>query len=233
MAITAAVLYSGIITPSGVNCVTTSITPGANKLLLALFGGRTAVDPAPDSVIDVSGNGLTWDRMAKRQSGARFVECHRTMGASPSAGAVTFALNSSSYVGNQVAAVIEFSGVVTGGTNGSNAVGGTIDDSAASFTTSIAVNIGTAPGASDAAFGGMAVEDDATSVAQDANWDNLARPGSAGNSECILSVDWDLGQDGTATWTWGGNQEAAAVAFWILAAAAAGGILRQMMQHNT
>jgi hypothetical protein len=226
MAITPSVLFSGVCAPSGTTFATTSISPAANALLLAVSAPRFNADPVPP-VIGVTGNGLTWDRIGERGFGPRMLSCHRSMGASPSAGAVTFTeSDASSFFANSIACMIlQFTGVVTSGTNGSGAIDlAGYDDSYANFTTSIALNLaGATPAAGDVTFGCMGTEDDATSVAGDALWANISTAGGPGISECILLSDYDDGQDNSPTWTWGGNQEACAIGFLIKAAAAAAG----------
>ena len=212
--ISAAVLYSGIITPSGSNLVTSSISPGSNRLLVAVMAARFSGAPA-DDIIAVTGNGLTWDRITERQTATtnRMLGVFRSMGASPSAGAVTFAeSDAGSYSGNAVAAVLEFSNVDTSGTNGSGAVdASSISDNIAGSDTTISVTIGSTPGASDVCFAVMMTLNDATSLTSDSNYDTLTTAGPS--DEVQLRADWDAGNDQSVTWTWTVSVPSAAAGF--------------------
>lgn len=91
MAITAANLTSGGDTAAPSTRVSASISPGANRLLIA------TVDWTPDSgaaAPTVTGNGLTWVLISSGEyggaGGGRCLAVFRAMGAAPSAGAVTF-----------------------------------------------------------------------------------------------------------------------------------------------
>ena len=95
----------------------TSWTPASNELVLLAVATRSTV-----SVSSVAGNGLTWVNVLDIQDGQN--QCRlsvwRAMGASPSAGQITATLS-----GTATAVAAEatcFSGIDTGGTNGSAAV---------------------------------------------------------------------------------------------------------------
>jgi hypothetical protein len=99
--------------------VTASWSPGADNLLLCSVSTRGTRLPT-----GVTGNGLTWELVraetdAQNQEG---VAVYRAMsvGSAPSAGAVTVTVSGTA---NSIAAVLsEWSGVDTGGTNGSGAI---------------------------------------------------------------------------------------------------------------
>lgn len=98
---------------------TASITPSANKLILAAITTRhsTACE-----VPTVAGNGLTWVKVADQPDAAgRMTSVWRAMGASPTTGTVTFT-HATNHQG-AVWSVCEISGVDLTGTNGSGAIG--------------------------------------------------------------------------------------------------------------
>lgn len=104
---------------------TASISPGANKLILATVVSRTGITADPNQPT-LSGNGLTWVAIASvvfdnTSSSRRRVTLFRAMGASPSTGAVTIDFGGQT----QTACdwnIEEVSGMDTSGTNGSGAI---------------------------------------------------------------------------------------------------------------
>lgn len=98
-----------------------SYTPTANALLICTVvsnkGSATADTPT------LSGNGLTWVQINTTtfDSGLKRVTMFRAMGASPTTGAVTADFGGVSQTGCHIC-VVEFTGVNTGGSNGSAAV---------------------------------------------------------------------------------------------------------------
>lgn len=100
---------------------TTSISPSADKLILATILSEDSAEPVINSV---SGNGLTWvlvDSSYYVTSGThKKVSVYRAMGSSPSTGALSVTF-SAAQDGCRIV-VEEFGDVDTGGTNGSAAV---------------------------------------------------------------------------------------------------------------
>jgi len=99
------------------NVTLTSWTPVANELVLLFIAQRNeAIAPS------VSGNGLTWVEVANVDNvqGQNGVSVWRAMGSSPSTGSITVTLTGNTFPAFAVAC--RFSGVDTGGTNGSGAV---------------------------------------------------------------------------------------------------------------
>ena len=102
--------------------VTASITPGANKLILAAVSHR---DGTATSAPSLSGNGLTWVQVDTLGYNSVATPLERTtwfraMGASPSAGAVTITHTES--ISNCQWIIFEIDEVDTSGTNGSGAI---------------------------------------------------------------------------------------------------------------
>jgi hypothetical protein len=116
--VTAAVLDEGSATGTISAQATNSVTPSANKLLLLTVVTATVGGAATPS--SVTGNGLTWVAVNDVAAGNVRVTVYRSMGASPSAGAVT--INYGVAQTNVLWQVAQFSNVNTTGTNGSGAV---------------------------------------------------------------------------------------------------------------
>ena len=111
---------------------TASITPTADTLVLAWFVSSIAA--GTPNLPTASGNGLTWVHVATRIHGTRRMTLFRAMGSSPSTGAITFDLASQTADGAQWS-VAEFSGINTGGTNGSGAISHKAVNSSSGATT--------------------------------------------------------------------------------------------------
>ena len=196
MAISYTVLTSGSTTPSGSSFVTPSISPGANKLILAIGAYRVQTDPGNDQTT-VAGNGLTWVRMVDRRDQGlsgwnRVLTIYRAMGASPSSGAVTFTKGTgAAFSGDGAYAILEFDGINTGGTNGSAAVGLVNDNSHSSITFAAQTVFGT-PAVGDVSFAVVSVQD-GTTITGDANWDNIIS--QINSNEISMLIQWDVGQD--------------------------------------
>lgn len=125
---------------------TGSITPTANRLILAAVGSSQAGSGAT-AIPTLSGNGVTWAQIATIQSSdaalGRRVTLFRALHAGPSAGAVTIDFGGVNQ-GRCAWSIVEWSDIDTSGTNGSGAI---VQAVTASDTT------GTAGTATLAAFG--------------------------------------------------------------------------------
>jgi hypothetical protein len=210
-AISFSVLTSGTITPSGTTVTTASVTPGANKLILAIIATRWTSIP-PDDVIAVTGNGLTWVRVQEEQyADSRTIGIYRSLGASPSSGTIVFTESSGdAYSGNACVTILEVSNVDTTGTNGSGAVG-TAATAIQAGGTSLGLTITGTPGVGDVSFGAIGTMDNTTGLTSDALWATINEAGPS--DETLLRSDWDDGQDLSPTWTWSASRPAAAIGF--------------------
>jgi hypothetical protein len=118
MAITSNLLTAFADNVNGSSYATSSISPGSNRLVLAsVYNEDSALPPEPT----LSGNGLTWVSVRTQNDSFRRFTVYRAMGASPSAGAVTIDMGGNLGVGCAWS-IVEFDGVYTGGSNGSDAV---------------------------------------------------------------------------------------------------------------
>ena len=102
-------------TTNATSFATASITPTANRLVLAWVTSRVAAAGIPTA----SGNGLTWVQVATIADGSGGIRLtvFRAMGASPSAGAVTFDFGGVSQT-SCCWSIAEYGSVDTSGTNG-------------------------------------------------------------------------------------------------------------------
>lgn len=127
-AVSCSVLTAGSSTANATSYATASVSPGANRLVLAASAQTRNASSAcaANDVESVTGNGLTWV-LVNRQcfsdgvSPTHTVETWRSMGASPSSGAVTIATGGDTQL-HMAWAIVECDGVDTSGTNGSGAV---------------------------------------------------------------------------------------------------------------
>lgn len=126
-AVSCSVLTQSTSTTNATSFATASVTPTSNALvLLATVATRNSTACADNDVVSVTGNGLTWANINRQCFSSavlpvQTVEIWRTLGASPSSGAVTFDFSGNTQI-NASWAVIECTGVDTSGTNGSGAV---------------------------------------------------------------------------------------------------------------
>lgn len=223
MAIAATSLEGAASASNASSYATGSITPTANRLVLAAVsnfrGGSGAIE-----IPTLTGNGLTWVQVATVQSAnanlGRRVTVFRAMGASPSAGAVTIDFAGATQ-SNCAWSIIEFSDIDTSGTDGSGAV---VQSKTASNTTGTA---GTAD--FDAAFGdavnnatysALTMGGGGTDViTHEAGFTELHEVQPTGEAQRLHSM-WRLAEDQTPAPTWVNSLHWAQVAIEIKAAGA-------------
>lgn len=125
MAVSGSLLTADFDDTDTTSWATASISPGANKLILAAV--VTTRTGASTTVVSASGCGLTWVAVGTplqfdTESTPRSrLSLFRAMGASPSAGAVTFSTGANSHTGARWI-VSEYDGVDTSGADGSGAI---------------------------------------------------------------------------------------------------------------
>lgn len=147
---TASLLTSGSDTTPAGSHSTASIAPGANRLILGVVSGIDGGFASPPNY-NLSGNGLTWVSIGRRTVGILTLQVFRSMGASPSSGAVTIDADITTQQYTQWD-IVEYSDVNTGGTNGSGAVRNIAENGAAS-TTTLTVTLPAFGSAANATFG--------------------------------------------------------------------------------
>lgn len=203
MAVSASLLTASGSTTAGSSVATASVTPTANRLVLAF------IHSSDGAATSVTGNGLTWVQIVT--AGGTNTEpttVYRAMGASPSAGAITFNFGGTQSEFDWV--VVEYDGVDTSGTNGSGAIVQSNQSEDAGTPTSETVTLSsaiTAGNAVAAAFYHHALE------AQTAGGGYTKLGENAAGGADTLAHEWR--EDGTTTpsmsWTTGARCNGVAV----------------------
>lgn len=217
MAIEMTVLTSGTDTVDRTVYTTASITPSANKLIIAVFTGGKLTSHA--TVPTLVGNGLTWVKIqeARMTPFSQFVDVaiYRAMGASPSAG--TLVATWSAQMLRCKWSIVEFSGILTTGTDGEDAVGNVNRSTLQAGVTSLSTTITMVDGTSGAYSCGV----------HDSNG-GISTPGTGMTTihELIgdanrLHAQWRDDNDTSPDESWTGAAEGAFIAFELVAAAAA------------
>lgn len=196
---------------------TASVSPTGNALLLLDVVGANGGGSAPAAPSSVTGNGLTWVQVATTTITDGATETwritrFRAQGASPSSGVITIAHTTApdSAMGW---CLRQYTGVVTTGTNGSDAEVQTVTNTGS----------GTAVSASLAAFGDAGNGADALTVSfgtptvtPEAGWTGLTADTTGGNKR----AQWRDDNDTSPTSTLSGSQPWAMFATEIAAASA-------------
>lgn len=213
MAITQASLTSGSSTANQTSYTTASITPTGSRLVIVSVTNAGDDGVAPT----LSGNGLTWaqiDTQTFDVIGKRLT-VFRSMGASPSTGAITI-----DFAGNTQAgcawSVFEFDGIDTGGTNGSAAVGDT-DKAEVLLATSITLSLSFAS-ASNGACGAFAIDDN-VAMTPDPNFAEIHEVQVNDGADSMTNeTQWIATNETSPSVSWTGNLQGAGIAFEIIAA---------------
>jgi|GEM_PF-5968597 len=236
MAVTPSLLDSGVTNNlAGASGTTTaSVAPTANALVLVSVS--VAYDSTPSgwsgnngtttrNVFTLTGNGLTYVRIGSMQYGdRRCTELFRAMGASPSSGAISIAASNIGGGGavRDIAWIAqEFTGVVTTGSNGEDAVGA-LDDNFTTGATSLALSLAGTPATDDLSFGHIS-EEGAVTVTRETNYTLIANVDASDNVRRLQSIYRDAAADVTPSWSWSGSNSAAALGCLIKAGAGGGG----------
>jgi hypothetical protein len=199
MAIAAAALTGANDTVNNTSFSTASITPTANRLVLALIYNRVWSGTA--SAPTLSGNGLTWVEVANVNTTLpRRLTLFRAMGGSPSTGAVTIDMGGVTHV-HCIWSIVEFSGVDTGGTNGSAAVVQSQVNNA--NATNLTVTLGAFADVLNATYGGFSyTANEAATTGNSGAYTQIHNVNQAENTTSILS-EYLLANDTSvdASWT--------------------------------
>lgn len=220
MAVTAANLAAVSNSTNLSSYSTGSISPGANRLLIATVyngvGSGTANTPT------LTGNGLTWvqeETTVDFETGGtdrdKRITSFRAMGASPSAGAVTADFAGQTQSGC-IIIVDEFDGVDTGGTNGSAAVVQSLSvGSLGSSASSGAVTLAAFGSASNATYGALSHVVDETSTAG-SGFTKLGDVGHGAPTRSLVT-EWKNSNDTSVDASWSTSAKWAGIALEIKA----------------
>ena len=224
-AVACSVLTEGQDSTNAASYATASVSPGADRLILvATYGARNAAAACTaNDVSSITGNGLTYvhiNRQCFSTAGAptQTVELWRSMGASPSTGALTINYGGDSQI-NAGWAVLECTGIDTSGTNGSGAVA----QSAVNLVgpgTSLTVTLGAFGDAGNATLGAFSISDN-TDITEGSGFTQLAEQlVSDGGNDGALHVEFKNSNDTSVDASFASN-DAAGVAIEIKASAVA------------
>ena len=180
---------------------TASITPGANRLILAVVATNNTMD-APT----LSGNGLTWVQITTvNRGGGRRVTLYRAMGTSPSSGAVT--IDFPSGTPNEVRwSIVEFGNVDTSGSNGSGAVVQSATNTGAA-TGGLTVTLSAFKSSNNATYGTVMTESSAT-ITEGSGFTEIHDEGN----NLQLQTQYKFSADTTVDWTWPPNENSSGIA---------------------
>lgn len=201
---------------------TASISPSANALVLAVFSyERNSTDIATIDPFSASGNGLTYVQVARQNYSAAgapngALVLFRAMGASPSAGAVTFTWEAGFNSNNGAWIIAECTGVDTSGTNGSGAVVQS-DANLQEPGTGLTLSLAAFGSASNATFATFAIQN-AAAITNEGGWTELAEEQvtEAGNNQTV-QAQWINANDTSPSASWA-SIDAAGIAIEIKAA---------------
>lgn len=205
MTITAFNLTSGADAADATSYTTASITPTANRLVLAFtMVNDTGANPSQPTL---SGNGLTWIFAADRvwDSSRRRITVFRAMTASPSAGIVTIDCGATTHEGCGWS-INEFAGIDTGGTHGSAAVIQSLSNFDDGVPETLEVTLGAFGDAANATFGAFAIDGISHSVVQGAGFTELSDDELTGgvgtiytewrnDNDISVDISWTTGDD--------------------------------------
>ncbi len=184
------VLTSGSSSVDGSSVATASFTPEANRVVYAFVVSNVAATGIPTA----SGNGLTWVQVATRPhtTNNRRLTVFRALGATPSAGTLTFdwaGVSQTSFVWS----VVQFAGADTSGTDGSGATvqyNDTQFDNAGVVTAALTLP-GALENAANAMLVGVALATNAT-VTHDGDFAELS-DNAVASATNTLAVQWAIG----------------------------------------
>lgn len=230
--VTPALLTSGVTNnlAAGTGTATASIAPTADALVLVSVSvaydstpsGWNGFDGAARNVFTLTGNGLTYVRVGSIQYGSRrATELFRAMGASPSSGAISIACSNLGIVRDIAWIVQEFTGVITTGSDGEDAVGTAVLNQNTASNGIALGSLGT-PDTGDLSFGHVS-EETAQTVTREANYTLIANVDATDNIRRLQSIYRDASADVTPSWTWSSSGSSGAIGLLVKAAAGGGG----------
>lgn len=220
--ITQTTLTSGSNGADQTRYTTASVSPSANRLIIAFIQNSRGTSPA--STPTLSGNGLTWvpiNTATYRSEGGADrgrVTMFRAMGATPSAGPVTIDFGGVQQKGCTWA-IVEFRDVDTSGTNGSGAVAQSARQSA-NDVTSLTITLAAFGSSSNGTAAMFAIKENTLDLVPETGWTQIAEVNySSGSNE--MMCQWRSDPDTTPSASWGLRTKGAGIAIEIKAAALA------------
>lgn len=203
MAITATHLTATADTSNVASYATASITPTANRLVLAAV--FTAKATATVATPTLSGNSLTWVNIANIANsisavGTRRLTLFRAMGAAPTAGVLTADMGGVNQAGCGIH-VTEFADVNTSGTNGAGAVLQPTTNETNSGT-SLTVTLAAFASASNGTFGAFLTGGTDSAATEGSGFAELSDNGYLTPTQGLMT-EWRNDNDTTVNASWG------------------------------
>lgn len=205
----------------GVSLASGSFTPTANRLVLAAVQSRTGITADPN-IPTLSGNGLTWVQVAtvlydSTSSSRKRLTVFRAMGASPTTGALTadFAVQAQTDMG---IVVDEFSGIDTGGTDGSTAVvqsATALDDTITVAT--LTATLAAFGSVNNATYGAFAIGSVSSTSTAGTGFTKIGDLGTTTNNR--VTTEFRNDNDTSVDMSWSANEEIGGIGIEIKAAA--------------
>lgn len=141
MAIVGSSLTASSSTGNSVSYVTASYTPGTNNLILASIWSIINTGPALQPTL--SGNNLSWQLVSTNTATSalqRRLSLFRSLGSSPQTGSLTISFGAETQNGC-IWNISQFTGVNTGGSNGSGAIATSANTTGTGFATSLTIGL--------------------------------------------------------------------------------------------
>jgi hypothetical protein len=193
---------------------TAQFQPTSMALVLAFVANvRPLISLATPATPTLSGNGLTWERVASvtTDAGDRRLTCFRAMGDAPTRDVVRISFADDI---QDVCAwsIVEYTEVATSGSSGAGAVGQSVV--ATETDVKMVVNLTPADAARDRTVGAIILEStDAEAVSPGAGFSEIHQQNATqffSNGLTLQTEDSTTGV-GTIAWTWANSQDAAAI----------------------
>lgn len=226
MAVAGSSLTTGSDTNAGSasSFATASISPTGDALIIL-----AVADSVNQSAPTVTGNGLTWVELGST-TGLRRLRHFRALGASPSSGAVT--IDYGAGVPNAVIwSIDEFTGVDTGGTNGSAAVRNYTTNVSAGPATAQSVTLAAFDDAGNGTYGCFHAHGLPTSYTPGTGFTELSDH-TVSTPDHTLQTQWRNDNDTSVDATCAASQEYHGAAFEIVAASAGVAVLRRRIEGS-
>lgn len=217
-------IEEGSSTTDAFQYTTSSISAGANKLLIACVSHRFSTNPQAFEP-SLSGASLTWTKIVTTDSvphNSRVTLFRAVTGDSGATGALTITISSNQVQQNCHWQIVEVSNAVIGGTNGSLGIVQSGVTTPADGSSSATVTLSTINTAKNATLGYITKLE--TTINQGGGFTELSEVFTSDVAR-TSQVEYQIGTDDTVDWSFGASNDIAAVAVEIKAKADGGHLL--------
>ena len=203
MPVTATQLTSDASETDANSYATTSISPTADSLILAAVG--STLGTGGPNTPTASGASMTWVQVATVAiSTTGRITVFRTLNSSPGSGAITFDFGGETQ-DRGLWTIAEFSGVVTTGSDGADAVVQSATDTATA--TSLTVTLSAFSNSGNATYGAL-FNNSATAITPGSGFSELSET----QQSQTVQAEWKNTNDTTVDWSWSGSLDAGGIA---------------------